>query len=49
MPSECRPALEPAGIEQCLVVAGKLHPIRAFFWGWLRFEFLRETGTPRVK
>ena len=49
MASECGAVLELAGIEQCLVVVGQFHPIRAFFWGWLGFGFLRETGTPRMK
>jgi hypothetical protein len=49
MASECGAVLELAGIEQCLVVTGEFHPIRAFFGGWLGFGFLRETGTPWMK
>lgn len=39
MPGQCRPALELAGVEKCLVMEGQFHPVGTWFldWPWLRF------------
>lgn len=48
MADQSRPVLELARVEQGLIVAGQLHPVRMFL-GRLRLGFLWKCSTPREK